>query len=418
MICFFRLGPWIAAACIFFLCEIAPAEPLKVFILAGQSNMQGHAHLKTMPVMGLDPQTAPLLAEMTDNHGNPIVCKEVWISSLGSADQEQTGNLTVGYGAAGRGPKIGPEFTFGITMYKLLDQPILIIKTAWGGKSLNTDFRPPSAGPYEFSEPQRQRFMQQGKDLTQITAEKKEATGKYYRLMISHIKDVLSEIERVYPDYDPNQGYRLEGFVWFQGWNDMVDSATYPDRGQPGSYDQYSELLIHLIRDVRSDLEAPNLPFVVGVMGTGGPVDKYSAAKQRYANIHREFRNAMAAPAKHPEFAGSVANVLTENYWDLELEAILQKDRQIQATAREKKADRQPSREEDANALRKLRKETFNDRQLRLLEEGVSNAEYHYLGSAKILGQIGQAFAHKLHELMEHRNQMLLHISPKTPTDR
>ena len=44
------------------------------------------------------------------------------------------------------GGKIGPEFTFGLTMDRALDEPVLIIKTAWGGKSLYYDFRPPSAG--------------------------------------------------------------------------------------------------------------------------------------------------------------------------------------------------------------------------------------------------------------------------------
>ena len=58
---------------------------------------------------------------------------------------EQKGKLTAGFGASTA--EIGPEFTFGIYMEKLLDEPILIIKTSWGGRSLHTDFRPPSAGP-------------------------------------------------------------------------------------------------------------------------------------------------------------------------------------------------------------------------------------------------------------------------------
>jgi len=41
--------------------------------------------------------------------------------------------------------RIGPEFAFGIYASKAHDGPILIVKAAWGGKSLNTDFRPPSA---------------------------------------------------------------------------------------------------------------------------------------------------------------------------------------------------------------------------------------------------------------------------------
>jgi hypothetical protein len=58
-----------------------------------------------------------------------------------------TGPLSTGYGA--RPSAFGPEYAFGIMMEKALDQPVLIIKTAWGGKSLHYDFRPPSAGPYQ-----------------------------------------------------------------------------------------------------------------------------------------------------------------------------------------------------------------------------------------------------------------------------
>ena len=64
---------------------------------------------------------------------------------------EGFGKLTAGYGSRSKpdkdGGKIGPEFTFGLTMDAALNEPVLIIKTAWGGKSLHTDFRSPSAGP-------------------------------------------------------------------------------------------------------------------------------------------------------------------------------------------------------------------------------------------------------------------------------
>ena len=117
----------------------------------------------------------------------------------------------------------------------MLGEPILIIKTAWGGKSLNTDFRPPSAGPYEFNEAAaRSSSRNRARISTAIKAEKAEATGHYYRLMIDHVKKVLADIKQVYPDYDPRQGYELAGFVWFQGWNDMVDGGTYPNRDQAG----------------------------------------------------------------------------------------------------------------------------------------------------------------------------------------
>src|SRR4051794_6101750 len=94
------------------------AKPLQVFILAGQSNMQGHAKVSTFEHIGMDPATKPMLAEMVDAEGKPKVCERVWICSIGCADAEQTGKLTAGFGASQNGPKIGPEFTFGLYIQK------------------------------------------------------------------------------------------------------------------------------------------------------------------------------------------------------------------------------------------------------------------------------------------------------------
>ena len=88
--------------------------------------------------------------------------------------------------------------------------------------------------------------------------------------MIEHVRKVLADIKRVVPEYDPKQGYELAGFVWFQGFNDLVTDWTYDKRNQPGGYDLYGQLLAQFIRDVRKDLSAPKMPFVIGVMGIGG----------------------------------------------------------------------------------------------------------------------------------------------------
>ncbi|BCX46838.1 sialate O-acetylesterase [Haloferula helveola] len=377
----------------------ALADPLKVYILAGQSNMQGHAHVRTMDVIGLDPKTAPMLKEMRDANGDPKVCDDVWISSIGSSDEEKTGKLTVGFGPEKGGPKIGPEFTFGIYMQKQVDEPILIIKTAWGGKSIHTDFRPPSAGPFEFRDDQLAKFKEQGKDIDKIKAERKEATGHYYRLMTEHVKKVLGDIKRVYPDYDAEEGYEIAGFVWFQGWNDMVAGDVYPDRGKPGGYDAYSENLAHFIRDVRKDFSAPEMPFVIGVMGAGGPVEEYGPSQQRYAGIHSEFRKAMAAPASMPEFKGNVTAVYTEKYWDQELTKLREKDRELQKQVDEAVKAGKIEGKNKKDEIEKLRAKEFDDREREILTNGASNAEFHYLGSAKILGQIGKAFAEAIGEM-------------------
>ena len=373
----------------------AAGGPLKVYLLVGQSNMQGHAQVRTFDHIGMDPKTAPILKAIRNADGTPKVCEDVWISSVDTAapGSERHGRLTAGYGASGRAPKIGPELTFGIYMKQHVDEPILIIKTAWGGKSLNTDFRPPSAGPYEFNAQQLENLKKQGKDIAQARAGRAKMTGQYYRLMMEHIKKVLGNIKRVYPAYDAKAGYELAGFVWFQGWNDMVDRGTYPNRAKPGGYVQYSEVLVHFIRDVRKGLSVPKLPFVIGVMGVGGPVEKYGPDQKRYAGIHSEFRKAMAAPAKLSEFKGNVTAVFTENYWDHQLSGLSSRMGKVNAKRRSLGNDKTLSAEERSKFVETYKADLFTEEEIRILETGISNAAYHYLGSSKVLGQIGKAFA-------------------------
>ena len=308
------------------LCALAQpvfSKPLKVFVLAGQSNMEGHAEIRTFDYIGKDPATAPLLKEMRNPDGTPRVCDKVWMSYLtgpydGSANGEGVGKLTAGFGERGDHPtrlskKIGPEFTFGITLEKHLNEPILIIKTAWGGRSLNTEFRPPSAGPYKLPKviqeewdkhPQGAHGIPKLEDRKKWQADKDAASGVFYRMMVDHVKKVLADPKRVCSAYDPNEGYELAGFVWLQGFNDLVDGHTYPN----GNYDEYSRLLAHFIRDVRKDLSAPKMPFVIGVLGVEGE-----------KNVN--FRKAMAAPATMPEFKGTVVAVDTAPFWDHAIEA-------------------------------------------------------------------------------------------------
>jgi hypothetical protein len=376
----------------------ADQQPLKVFILVGQSNMQGHAHVRTLEHVGMDPKTVPLLRAMQGDDGVPRVFENISISSL-SKKGEKTGGLSTGFGADEN--KIGPELTFGIYMQRHLGEPILIIKTAWGGKSLNTDFRSPSAGPYEFNESQIENLKKQGKDLAAITAAKVKATGHYYRQTIEHVRTVLSDIKRVCPNYDAKRGYELAGFVWFQGWNDMVDRGTYPKRDQSGGYDRYTEALVHFIRDVRRDLSAPQLPFVIGVFGVGGPIDQYLPDQRRYSGIHQNFRLAMAAPASMPEFRDNTVAVLTERYWDMELRGLRAREAEIKQKVKVLQSEQKLSGDEKRVAQEKYQAEEFTRREMEILQKGVSNAEYHYLGSAKIMAKIGQGFADAMARLLK-----------------
>ena len=372
-------------------------KPLKVFILVGQSNMQGHARIHTLQHVGTREKTRSIFELLTEADGSPTVHKDVWINSLSSNDVKK-GNLTAGFGA--NEEKIGPELAFGAKMQQLVGEPILIIKTAWGGKSLHTDFRPPSAGEFVFSDQQLERFRKQEKDIDEIRAQKKAATGKHYRLMLEHIQSVLGDIKSTYPDYDAKRGYEVAGMVWFQGWNDMVDSGVYPKRDAQSGYDQYSKLLAQFIRDVRKDLKVPELPFVIGVMGVGGPTEHYDQNKKRIKKVHQNFRDAMSAPAKLPELKENVAAVLTENYWDQQLAALRTRQSMIDGEIRKTREKENLDRAATDKLRQELYSKEFSKSEMLELKQGVSNLEYHYLGSATILSQVGQGFAEAMHALI------------------
>ena len=382
----------------------ANAKPLKVFILAGQSNMEGHAKIETFGYIGDDPATAPLLKQMRGADGKPRVCDHAYISYFtGSGDNngEGFGKLTAGYGSRQQpdkdGGKIGPEFTFGITMDAAFDEPVLIIKTAWGGKSLHTDFRPPSAGPYVPTAEELKMWAEK----PEKEKERAAATGVYYRLMVKHVRNVLADPKRVCPEYDAGQGYEIAGFVWLQGWNDMVDRGVYPElpKGSAGNrFDKYSEWMAAFIRDVRKDFNAPKMPFVIGVMGVDGTKPNAGIAA---------FREAMAVPAALPEFKGNVVAVQTAPFWSEELGAIAAKRERVSQmsyflNSKHKdhaNADGKMTEEQKRGHLQEFEAKLISPAEKALWERGASNAGYHYLGCAKTFALMGRAFAEELMKL-------------------
>lgn len=381
-----------------FAAEAPAAKPMKVFILAGQSNMEGHAKIETFGYIGEDPKTAPLLKKMQNTEGQPVECEGVWISYLtGSRESngEGFGKLTAGYGArrepSQSGGKIGPEFTLGITLDEAYDEPVLIIKTAWGGKSLFYDFRPPSAGVFERSQKDVERERNPP-----------EGSGHYYRLMIEHIRRVLADPARVCPEYDPSAGYEIAGFVWFQGWNDMVNRDVYPETrdADTNRFSKYTEWMADFVRDVRKDLASPEMPFVIGVMGVGGGNANPS---------NQAFREAMAATASITSMQ-NVSAVPTATFWDEALGSIDAKYEQVRQMAyflRTKHKDHANSggtMDEAAQKayVAKFESETISPDEVALRARGASNAGYHYLGCAKTFALMGQAFAEQLLRMQDN----------------
>jgi|GEM_PF-699205 len=276
----------------------AADKPLKVFILAGQSNMAGHGKVEegrnpdydpkkqgsepeiigglgSLRRMVNNPATAAKYKHLVDAEGKWVVRDDAWIYST-TADNKK-GKLSVGYGS--NGVWIGPEFGFGMVVADHCKDPILIIKTAWGGKSLGVDFRPPSSGKSKFAgEPGDE--------------------GKCYREMIRIVKDVCANVETHFPEL---KGYKIEfaGFGWDQGWNDQYDPAMVAE---------YDRNMANLIKDVRKELNAPNLPFVITSTGQLGPGTAGDLAALC------EIQMGMGDPKKHPEFKGTVASVETRGF--------------------------------------------------------------------------------------------------------
>lgn len=310
-------------------------EPLKVFILAGQSNMVGHARAHTIAtLLASDKPRDKELLEMVFGGGSEINAEileeqlkrgrmidemtgginadklksmedgsekkelEVEVEELKAAHEEykktvtdacntsdrvyiysiadrnhKSGKLGVGYGASN--DKIGPEYGFGLSIAEKLDGPILLIKTSWGGKSLNYNFRPPSAGDYELNEKEL---------LSDKVDEIKENAGLNYREMNAAIHEVLANLEEYHPDYDSQSGFEIAGFVWFQGFNDQF---------APKFRDNYKSNMLAFISDIRKEYDAPNLPFVIGVLGTGVTAEK--VAENAVSVAQREAASEMGA---------------------------------------------------------------------------------------------------------------------------
>ena len=135
-----RTRPFAIGLALCLLASVASAQDMtrkvKVFILAGQSNMVGQAQMKLAEYQSEAPEFKDFYKHLKKD-GKWVVREDVWINFF-----ERRGNLTVGYGAPNR---IGPELEFGIVVGDYFGEQVLIIKIAWGGRSLGRDFLSPSS---------------------------------------------------------------------------------------------------------------------------------------------------------------------------------------------------------------------------------------------------------------------------------
>lgn len=274
------MGLVLLAACPSLQANQEARPPVQVFILAGQSNMQGKGSIEHLEQ--LVAENATQYGHLKEN-GQWTELENVWIKYW-----DRRGRLTVGYGSPD--DRVGPELGFGHTMSEALDDPILIIKVAWGGQSLALDFRPPSSG--------RPTFPLNEKTQKRIDSGEYQI-GQRFRDMVREVKTTLANLPGLFPDCG-DRGHAIAGLVWFQGFNDVINDQYR---------EEYGENLVNFIRDVRRELGAPRLPVVIGELGMGGvKVDP------RYAHKHYAMRKAQEALSRMPEFAGTVGYARTSPF--------------------------------------------------------------------------------------------------------
>lgn len=350
----FLMAP--VAVCFFFFSAPLHADEktVKVFILAGQSNMEGKAPNSLLEHQAKDPKTKQLFAHLRKDD-KWIVRDDVFVKFL-----DRHGPLTIGYGSPGR---TGIELEFGTLMGNQFDEPVILVKAAWGGHSLFKNFRSPSAGYPSAAALQKELDQMQANVKKNNEKNKKNSPlptmgdvkkhyGTSYRKMMAEVKDVMDNYATLFPALKGKKKLEVAGFVWFHGWND-----------QYGAQDEYASNMKHFINDVRKDLRVPKLPFVIGVMGQNGSKPATGAMLT--------IQKAQLSMNDIPEFKGNVKAIRTDVLVDKAAEELFPTWRQ-------------------------------NPEQWKLVG---GDFPYHYLGSAIWFNRIGKAMGETMLELMKNRKE-------------
>jgi lysophospholipase L1-like esterase len=236
----------------------APAQQpatLHVFLLAGQSNMEGQGVVDlddardynggrgTLLAFLREPKNAAAWPGLRAADGSWVERDDVFVTYRPEHGPRKVGPLSIGFAVYQGRHHIGPELGIGRVLGDHLAAPVLLIKTAWGGKSLQRDFRPPGAGG---------------------------EVGAFYTRMLAEYREALAGLATDHPQL-AGLHPQLDGVIWFQGWNDACDrSATA----------EYATNLRHLIADLRREFGEPDLPFVVGETGNWDGVEFRAAQRQ------------------------------------------------------------------------------------------------------------------------------------------
>jgi hypothetical protein len=275
-------------------------KPVKVFIVMGQSNTL------EMGAVGGDKDGAlekavkgeNLYGFLTDAEGKWTVRQDV--RNVGVMQKGDSANVYRNDWLTISGNKIGIEIGLGHQLGNAVDEPVMILKSSIGNRGLGWDLLPPGSKSFEYTDPKDGKtYVYAGYKESPNRWEKGTTpvpigwyAGKQWDDDVANAKKVLSELNKYYPDA---KGYEVAGFVWWQGEKDCGDNALAA---------QYEKNLVHLIKTLRTEFDAPKAKFVLATLGeaTKGMTDNTGKVLNAHLAVDGE-------AGKYPEFKGNVATI-------------------------------------------------------------------------------------------------------------
>ena len=280
------------------------SKPVQVYILLGQSNMLGFGKIKPRRGKAEGSLThavkeMKLYPYLVDDAGNWTVRKDVRnVRVMGSG----TGGMRVfnNEWMTIKGRAIGPEIGIGHYLGHVTDAPVLILKSCIGNRSLGWDLLPPGSPSFEFKD-KGKIWHYAGYKESPLRWEKgtkpkpiKWYAGMQYDGDIARVKKVLSELNKYYPGA---KKYEIAGFFFWQGDKDRYNA---------GHASRYEQNLVHLIKQLRKDFDAPKAKFVCATLGQTKKGTKGNEGKILEAQLAVDGKTD-----KYPEFKGNVGTVYT-----------------------------------------------------------------------------------------------------------
>ncbi len=280
------------------------SKTVKVFILMGQSNMLEMGQVAgdkdgTLEYAVKKEGLYPFLIDKADKWTTRKDVRNVAVMSSGGPGKTL---VRVNDWLTVSGGKIGVEQGIGHHLGNALEEPVLILKSAIGNRSLGWDLLPPGSPSYEFKDPKDGKtYVYAGYGESPERWEKGTEpkpigwkAGLQYDGDIARAKEVLDNLDKYYPGATK---YDVVGFFWWQGDKDRYNA---------GHAAMYERNLINLIAALRKDFKAPNAKFACATLGQ---TDKDNPSGNEKPILEAKF--AISDPKKYPKLQGSVATVYT-----------------------------------------------------------------------------------------------------------